>query len=133
MCNNENITRLFNLSHWLTQNRAVKPRSDVRNQSVNSFCDIFLGSFHTISRCLNDKQTRKYLLSPGTSIFPYIPRWKPRLLSTFLDLSGCNALIVSIIPFPDIFRDLDLSICSDTLVRIFSLVFPWQFISAANF
>lgn len=72
------------------------------------------------------------LLSARTSITPYIPRSQACLFPNLLDLRACNALIISIVPFPDILCYLNIGFSPNILVAVWPFVLPGEFNSAAK-
>lgn len=78
-------------------------------------------------------QKDEYVLSAWAPIPPYIPRLKPGLAPHLPNLSAGDALIIAVIPLPDILCDLHLSICLDFLFRQRCCFLPRQPLSAADF
>jgi hypothetical protein len=49
-------------------------------------------------------------LAPGTAVFPDIPRPEAPLCPSFPDLRGRDALVLAVVPLPDVGRDGDLGV-----------------------
>lgn len=66
-------------------------------------------------------------LSSGTSISPDIPRPLVTLLSPPLsDLRTCDALVVAIVPFTDVFGDLDFGAALQALTLACAVTLPGE-------
>jgi hypothetical protein len=67
------------------------------------------------------------LLSSGAAISPDIPgRIKPLLLPQPSDIGRRDALVIAIIPFPDVFGDLNLSLAFQTVLCTGAMGIPGQ-------
>ncbi len=70
-------------------------------------------------------------LAPWTSIAPDVPDGLSGFFSAFFDLGAGDALVFSVVPFPDVFCDLHFGVCAD-VEGVVSLVLPGEFVAAAD-
>lgn len=102
-------------------------------QSINSVRDL-LGRSTPLAE---SKQLGfESVLSTRTAFLPDIPLpigpANPLLLPQLPNLRACDALVVAIIPLPDIFCNLHIGFCPNIGIRIRALFLPWELYTAAE-
>lgn len=67
-------------------------------------------------------------LAARTSIAPDIPgAWNPLLSADLADLGARDALVVAVVPFADVFGDLDRGLADEAGACVIAVCFPRQF------
>lgn len=72
------------------------------------------------------------ILAARATVPPDIPRSFSALLSPLFDRSTRQTLVVAVVPFPNVFRDLYLGVGTDIQLLHLLLVLPWQPVPTAD-
>lgn len=87
-----------------------------------------IGDTDIFNKLTHENTKNEYSLSTFASVLPDIPvALNTGLLASLSDFSASNTLIVTVVPLPNIFGDLNPGIALQSgAVRLWSVGIPWQ-------